>query len=156
MTDKEIIKALECCVAPNCGDCPIFNNNEIRRVPGKCVQTLEKNSLDLINRQQAQIEKLKEENTILSQNADTAFQDGLNESQDLYAEQIKGKVKAEAVKEVLEKLEKRIFPYGMVNDGNYGINALSIKMTIEKVKKEMGVMQNDKRRNKKGIGMLFR
>ena len=59
MTDNEIIKALECCVASNCGDCTIFNNKEIRRVPGRCVQTLEKNALDLINRQQAEIERLK-------------------------------------------------------------------------------------------------
>lgn len=58
MTDNEIIKALECCVASNCGDCPIFNNKEIRIVPGRCVQTLEKNALDLINRQQADKEAL--------------------------------------------------------------------------------------------------
>lgn len=58
MTNNEIIKALECCIAPNCGECPIFNNKEIRKVPGRCIVTLEKNALDLINRQKAEIKRL--------------------------------------------------------------------------------------------------
>lgn len=38
----------------------------------------------LINRQKAEIERLKKENAILSKNADTAFQDGLDENRDLF------------------------------------------------------------------------
>ena len=48
MTDKEIIKALECCCSPKvnaCDDCPFhkrcYENNE----------WLEKEAIDLINRQ---------------------------------------------------------------------------------------------------------
>lgn len=61
------------------------------------------------NRQQAEIERLEEENRLLSENADTAFQDGLNEAQDLYAEQIKGEIKDEAIKEFAERLKEKIY-----------------------------------------------
>ena len=55
----------------------------------------------------SEVERLKRENEILSQNADTAFQDGLNEAQDLYKEQIK----TEVAREIFEEIEKLIFPY---------------------------------------------
>ena len=80
MTDNEIIKALECCDYMH---------------PG----ALARASLDLINRQKNKIKRLKNENKILSINADTAFQDGLNEAQDLYAEQVKDEIKSEAIKD---------------------------------------------------------
>lgn len=54
------------------------------------------------------IKKLKQENIILSRDADTAFQDGLNEAQDLYAEQVKTEVKSEAIKEFARKLENAL------------------------------------------------
>lgn len=60
---------------------------------------------DLINRQKAEIEKLKAENRILSRNGDTAFQDGLNERRELFEPEIK----AEAYKELAERL-KDAFP----------------------------------------------
>lgn len=63
---------------------------------------------DLITRQQAEIERLKRENKILSINADNAFQDGLNEAQDLYAEQVKNEVQAEAINEFADKLKEKI------------------------------------------------
>lgn len=65
-------------------------------------------ALDLITRQQAEIERLKIENEILSINADTAFQDGLNEARDLYAKEVENEIKSEAVKEFAEKFEKKI------------------------------------------------
>ena len=46
------------------------------------------------------ISKVEKENKILSQNADTAFQDGLNEAQDLYSKQI--------AKQIFEDIEKTI------------------------------------------------
>jgi Tfp pilus assembly protein PilO len=53
MTDKEIIKALECCKKDDCDNCP---NNF-----GNCYANLAGYALDLINRKQAEIERLKEE-----------------------------------------------------------------------------------------------
>ena len=56
MTDNEIINALECCCSPKvnaCDDCPFhkrcYENNE----------WLEKEAIDLINRQKAEIERLE-------------------------------------------------------------------------------------------------
>ena len=54
MTDKEIIKALECCNPSNrsCVECPRFNEF-------KCYTKVMVDALDLINRQQAEIERLQ-------------------------------------------------------------------------------------------------
>lgn len=57
MTDEQIIRALECCkeiCAPPCGKCPL-NDAE-----GTCEEELIGYALDLINRQKAEIENLKE------------------------------------------------------------------------------------------------
>ena len=56
MTDNEIIKALECCFnndwnKTKCNKCPFYNGG------GGCIDELKKSTLDLINRQQAEIEK---------------------------------------------------------------------------------------------------
>ena len=58
MTDKDIIKALKCCgnVANCCDECPIISK---LKDDCKCCQYLSANALDLINRQQAEIEELK-------------------------------------------------------------------------------------------------
>lgn len=57
MTDKEIIKALECCHSTKggCKDCPL----NYRRSTD-CVDYLEENALDLIRRQQAEINQFAE------------------------------------------------------------------------------------------------
>ncbi len=58
MTDKEIIKALECCTKPYCNnnECPLHQNTVNTK---DCITQLSTNALDLINRQQAEIERLK-------------------------------------------------------------------------------------------------
>ena len=53
MTDKEIIKALCCCLNAECNECPY----EIKG----CNVKMCKDALDLINRQQAEIGNLKQE-----------------------------------------------------------------------------------------------
>lgn len=59
---------------------------------------------NIIRLQKAKIEKLKSENEILSRNADNAFQEGLNERRELFEPEIK----AEAYKELAERLENEI------------------------------------------------
>ncbi len=125
MTDNEIIKALECCGNDECSQCPLQD--------GVCSEKdVIKHALDLITlqkaerealiagqetlqkyiaEQKAEIERLKADNVILSQNADTAFQDGLNEAQDLYAEQVKNEIKAEAIKGFAEKTNELLKRY---------------------------------------------
>lgn len=85
-TDEEIIKALECHIkAEDCEGCEMF---------GGCEEIiLTERVLDLINRQKAEIEKLKG-STIVN---------NIMESQ-----KIKKVAKAEAYKEFAEKLENEI------------------------------------------------
>lgn len=52
MSDEEIKKCLECCISLSCEGCPLKNNHG-------CLAISDENALDLINRQQAEIEQLK-------------------------------------------------------------------------------------------------
>lgn len=122
-TDKDIIKTLECCKYEYDTKCELCCYNFYSRTG--CRSELRRNALDLINRQQAEIERLKSmnqskldtihdlqaQNEILSKNADTAFQEGLNERRDLFEPEIKAKV----VKEFAERLKFRIIntPFGV-------------------------------------------
>lgn len=87
MTDKETIKALKfCCLARDncCEDCPFSNRCRYN------IEQIEKEALDIINRQKAEIEKL---------------QISIGLASDKYRV---GRIKAEAVKEFAEKLKDRI------------------------------------------------
>lgn len=61
MTDKDIIKALELCKTKDVTDCKecCFRIDEIE-INSNCVNELCENALDLINRQKAEIERLKD------------------------------------------------------------------------------------------------
>ena len=52
MTDNEIIKSFECCDKGLCGDCSYQSKI-------MCATELKRDALDLINRQQAEIERLE-------------------------------------------------------------------------------------------------
>lgn len=56
-TDEQIKKALECCSGSTCRtDCPLSS------LPGPCDSVLNMHALDIINRQEAEIERLEKEN----------------------------------------------------------------------------------------------
>lgn len=97
-TDEFIIKAFEHLIDCTSRDNLISNDGVTKG-----------DLLDLITRQKAEIGRLKNENDILSKNADTAFQDELDEEQGLYAEQVKDEIKSEAVKEFAERLKEEWF-----------------------------------------------
>ena len=82
MTDNEIIKGLECCCASECDECPYDEQTA-------CVEYVKEGTLDLINRQKAEIERLK---------AESDMADG-------YADALVERTKTEAIKEVLLTLE---------------------------------------------------
>lgn len=84
-----------------CDKCPYYDDDN-------CADSLMTDALELILEQSYEIKRLKRENKILSINADNAFQDGLNEAQDLYAEQVKNEVRAEAIREFAERLGEHI------------------------------------------------
>lgn len=108
-TDEEIIKALECCYTPtgNCeNSCPMYNLKN-------CNDTLMAGYVrDLINRQKAEIERLKTENKIyVEANQVIGYQrDQRDKEIDELQKQINGldvrenKIKAEAYKEFAERL----------------------------------------------------
>ena len=110
MTDNEIIKALECCRDDTCVSCPICTE-------GLCNGGLHKNTLDLINRQKAEIESLKHRKTELQ-----------IRNQELQHE------KSEAIKEFAEKL-KNCFAIS----GDY----LDIINIIDNLVKEMMEVNED-------------
>ena len=140
MTDNQIIKALECC-ADEMGckkGCPCFDP----KAKGSCCTIskigIEKIALDLINRQQAEIERLqkvkeqikKEKNKILD------AQMFLAKICDNLEKKLKT-AKAEAIKEYTEKLEAKLYPLGMVDSGRYLIQAMAVKTQIDRVKEKM-------------------
>ena len=103
--NEDIISSLEIIATTrNCNECKIRN---CKWGTCNCSQITANAALDLINLQKAEIERLKRENEILSVNADTAFQDGLNEARDLYATEVENEIKAEAIREFAERLKDK-------------------------------------------------
>ena len=96
MTDNEIIKALKLCPKRNmkskCTQCPYFESD------GICLEVLMADSLDLINRQKAEIERLEHS---AKQWEDTA--------KDIFIS--RENIKAEAIKEFAERLEEILARY---------------------------------------------
>lgn len=59
----------------------------------------------LIDRQKAQIERLKKDNKILSVNADTAFQAGLDENRDLFKKEVEPEIRTKTINEFVTELK---------------------------------------------------
>ena len=125
MTDKEIIKVLECCgVKRTCRNCPLYEERY-----ADCIYTVLKNALDLITRQQAEIESLK----IFRGYAKKRASD-YKTMRDKYLN-----AKSEAYKECLAKVKNYIKthcnPYGKP-DFDYD-TSIKILNFIDKLAKEM-------------------
>ena len=121
MTDKEIIKALEICIL---GDCEICNCR--CGSVGDCRDTLNKHSLDLINRQQETIKTLRncvEQHHIIRKDGKSPLS--------LLTEEIK----AEAIKEFAERLKELYTDENITDDMHCSVGV--IKANIDDVKKEM-------------------
>ena len=98
MTDNEIIKALECCICNECDVCPLPSCDG-------CVDLLLHNALSLINRQQAEIERL---GVLVKERADVNF--------DKIATVVcraRADIKAQAIKEFADKLKSRVKGVGV-------------------------------------------
>lgn len=129
-TDEEILKALECCLCDN-SECLQCQNKELCEMERDelAVRTLDLISSKVleIDRLKAEIKRLHKENKILSRNADTAFQDGLNECRELFAPEIK----AEAYKTFAEKLKEEFLNL------QYNANTDRKNVKIEELKQQM-------------------
>ncbi len=136
ITDEEIIKGLECMLkmlnnnivfSLDCGGCT-FDNGLCSEI---CSKGLMKVTVDLIKRQKAEIERLKEENRIyIEANQAIGYQrDQRDKEIDELQKQIDGldvrenKIKAEAYKEFSERLKIYSCP---LKDGHDMVDTICI------------------------------
>jgi hypothetical protein len=119
MNDRDVVKALECCAEhPNCKNCPCVDKIG-------CVNLISKDTLDLIKRQQAEIERLQGYNENL-QTANVALS---NEILD---------IKAEAIKEFAERLNSRTRQMTEYDEGGWDCTRYAIDDEgIDNLVKEM-------------------
>lgn len=116
MTDNDIKKALELCAtldSGNCKKCPC------REICKENDGTLTKSILDLINRQKAEIERLRNSTKDIFMKATTHMND------------ICDKIKSEAIKEFAERLKEKL-QWDVEFD-----NKLVFESDIENLVKEM-------------------
>lgn len=114
-TDEEIIRALELCSKSlsikTCQKCPFYLRTN-------CVSALKLNAIDLINRQKAEIERLKQKNKKfkVANRCITLQRDRRDKEINELQKQIDGldvhenKIKAEACKEFAEALSNKAEP----------------------------------------------
>ncbi len=138
MTDKEIVKAWIVVIENKRMPTEYLINVTIDRINSLTAEVLRQQAeinvkKRLLDKADAEIERLQKENTILSQNADTAFQDGLNEAQDLYAKQVKAEIKAEACREFAERLKEKV---KVNNLGDGYVNSWDITETYKELVEE--------------------
>ncbi len=94
LKDEEIIKALECCMnGNNCGGCCPYDDED--DTCEECTSKLTKDALDLINRQKAEIERLR--------NSESTYRSCYESLTNMYEE-----AKSEAIKEVLMTLDAEV------------------------------------------------
>ena len=116
-TDEEVIKALECCILRKqyrCENrkCPLYYETTKY---SDCTEMLVENALDLINRQKAEIERLRSQ-------------------LDCYEETSGNKqAKAEAIKEFAERLKRDAF----LPLGTYFVEEIITAKQIDNLVKEM-------------------
>ena len=124
LTDNEIKKALECCIiqCSVCRQCPLLPIKDNR---GKCYTNLKKQALDLINRLQAENERLKEEKDTMS-----AYIKGNGWGLISFVEFCKN-IKAEAYKECIEKVKEQSNKAAWVSGGK--LVAYEYTITAEKL-----------------------
>lgn len=109
MNDAEIIRALECHqnTRPTCAECPLY----IRKQPIDCLEQLQRSALNLIRRQQADIEKLATQNVKLKKCFTIEFDDNklkkiVKKTVDRITIDIK-QAENEAIREFAEKLKEK-------------------------------------------------
>ena len=116
MTDNEVIKDLGICGNfENCKDCSLSDVGDV----DKCIHTLLLNSLDLINHQKAEIEKLNKKVEELSE--------VLSDSIKIKAKEIK----SEVIKEFAERVKEEAFECDV--SSGYGRSCYEDVVTVNSI-----------------------
>ena len=122
MTDNEIIKALECCILGDCQGC-FYGDTDQRH----CKDDLMQNALDLINRQEVEIEEL----TAAKKTYESIIKKSFLEKAGFDIEPL-AEIKSEAYKECIEKVKAEI------NKHSYGVlHKTVINFKLDNLLKEM-------------------
>lgn len=149
MTDKDIVKALECCISDDdgtrerpCKGCPLLQNDS-------CSNSLRKHALDLIYRQKEKIKEFDEKLVIQRGLIDykkaeiERLQKKVDELAEVLSDAIKiryKEAKSEAIKEFAKKLKETITnainTYYNSNGGGYYLAEDTIE-DIDNLVKEM-------------------
>ena len=107
LTDTEIVKALECCGDEMhfCSVCPYYLQDKENDC---CREDLCKDSLDLINRQKAEIERLQAEVTAINNDYDNLMveKDELFDIAEVEFEEIKAEAYKECVEKAIDEFEQ--------------------------------------------------
>ena len=138
MTDNEIIKALECCAQPIpiCKECPCYDSN----VPYPCADQLKWATLNLIDSQQTEIERL---NSLVDDHfwdfcSIAGCEGASNDCWKTCPDSRYNKIKSEAIKEFAEKLKEKvhIFESGFEANEDRIVKIVTLK-DIDNLLKEM-------------------
>ena len=135
MTDKDIIKALECCIEMQCTKCPMnYDDCEERDF-----DSLVKRAIQVFNRQKAEIEHRKKHKKVFDSLYDDLLKDNkrLKENNKAIMQTI-ADVRTEAIKEFAERLKEQrhtlLPPIGYPIDEN---DWIVHREDIDDVEKEM-------------------
>ena len=112
MIDNEIIKALECCIHSCCVGCPCADDDA-----NSCNYD-KKYVLDLINRKNAEIDRLKDENKSIRYCYEQAksYNDTLAESCEKNCKKFNMTTRAEAIKGVIKKINELLERYSAIHN----------------------------------------
>ena len=126
MTDNDIKKALECCITNDCAKCKAYDETNGEIVD--CLHAICRNALDLINRQQAEIERLESKVKKLGKEQYDLCSQIVNLKDDVKYS------KSEAIKEFAERLKNATLPVTL--GGKYKYDVIT-KEGIDNLVKEM-------------------
>ena len=109
MTDEQIMQGLKWCyqVEGSCGDCP-YRPDDIKKA--KCHDRLGNDVIDLIKRQQAEIDRLS-----------------------VYNEEIVNRIRKSAIKEFANKLKDKKFYYNCFGGDGYALEVEDIDNLVKEM-----------------------
>ena len=104
MTDEQIIKALErCFIVGSCSGCAGCPLKPKRQEDANCIDKLVTNTIDLIKRQQAEIDRLKKTNPLFEYAAKSVHQ-YIEDGQTYYLDFVNEEYEAEAISKKIDYL----------------------------------------------------